>query len=362
MSDAVPRISYIGIYPPTIARNAVALKGLRMAGVPVEVYVAEGGGWRKYLRLIRLLFAHRKTTDVWLVGYLSGVVMPFVWAFGGKPIVYNATNSLYEAVVLDRARIAPHSIRARAIWLLDWLAFACSDLILVESEAQKAFLQACFRIPEEKCAVVFTGADDAVFFREDHIKTQAPFRVGFRGGFLPATGISCIIDAAELLQQEPIEFYLYGRGLLLSEIKERIAAKKLQRVHLDERFLDTATLRTVLSSCDVLLGQFSSHPRLERTIQNKTFEALALGMPYITLSTKSNRELLEHGVSAYLIDQPDASILADAIKKLQADASFRRKIEEGAAELYKKRASPFAIGARYKSCIESWLRTQNASR
>lgn len=356
MSSFEPRVSYIGIYPPTIARNAVALKGLRLAGVPVDEYVTEGKSWRKYLSLFQILRAHRTTTDVWLVGYLSGVAVPFTRLFGRKPVIYNAGNSFYESLVLDRARIGRYSFRAAGIWLLDWVSFLCSDLILAESESQKRFLLTSFGIKEKKVRVVLTGADNTAFFSDPGVEKYPTFCVGFRGGFLPATGVECIIDATELLKDEPIDFFLYGRGMLLPEIKERIVKKQLHHVHLDERFLDQDTLRNALLACHVLLGQFSSHPRLERTIQNKTFEALAMHMPFITLQTESNKELLTHGESAVLIEKAEPRLLAEVIKQMRIESETARVVAEGAARTYEEKASPHVIGRKLRQIIRLFLK------
>ena len=352
-----PRISYVGIHAPSIARNIVALKGLRITGEEVTVLIAEGGTWKKYLSLIRLLRKHRALTDVWLVAYLSGVAVPFVRLFGGGLVIYNAANSFYESVVLDRKRFSRYSPSAVLIWMLDWLTFTCADIVLAESEAQKRFLSKIFFLSKEKIQVVFTGADDAAFFPDQNVKKHTEFSVGFRGGFLPATGIECIIDAAELLKDEPIEFYLYGRGMLLSEIRTRVTKKNLTRVRIVDAFLDQEALRESLLSCHVLLGQFSAHERLERTIQNKTFEALALQMPYLTLRTTSNMELLIHAKSCYFIEKSDAQQLADAIRVLKAHTEMRDQISRGAAQVYEDRGTPRAIGRVLQRIIrEIWER------
>lgn len=362
MSSSLPRLSYLGIYPPTIARNAVALKGLRAEGITVQEFVTDGKGIKKYLSLIRLVRQHQATTDLWLVGYLSGVLVPLVRLLGRKPIVYNAGHSFYESVVLDRAQVSTRSWTAFKLWLLDWLSFICADLVLVESAAQKRFLSQEFHLDVQKFQVVFTGADHTVFFADPTVPKHTTFSVGFRGGFLPATGVECIIDAMELLKEEPIEFYLYGHGLLLPEIKKRIAQKRLEHVHLDERFLDQDTLRRELLACHVLLGQFSPHPRLERTIQNKTFEALALQMPYITLHTTSNDELLKTGESALFIEKPDPRLLVEAIKRLQAQPEARRALIKGAARTYEEKASSKAIGQMLRQIVCSFLATAARER
>ncbi len=351
-----PRIAYLGIYPPTIARNAVAVKGLRMAGCAVSEHASTGKRWAKYREIAQYVRIAGPSTDVWLVGYLSGVIVPLVRCISKKPIVYNAGNSTYEAVVEDRASIRSGSWRARLIWLRDWFSFVCAHVVLVESEEQKKYIHTVFFVPLHKLRVILTGADNEVFFPDANIAPGPMARVGFRGAFLPATGAGLIVEAAELLRDEPIDIRLYGRGQLLSSIQEKLKYLALEHVSLETRFLHEAELREVLLSCHVILGQFSAHDRLQRTLQNKVFESLALHRAMITLRTKSNEELLEHGKTVYFIETPSAQELAAAIRFLIQSPDLRAEIEKNLAQLYAERASPRAIGLALLNEITSVVR------
>jgi len=68
-------------------------------------------------------------------------------------------------------------------------------------------------------------------------------------------------------------------------------------------------------------------------VQNKTFEALALGMPYITRDSKSNRELLTNGLNC-LYTTKDKGDLVSKILKLKGDEYLRNKLAENARKLH----------------------------
>lgn len=69
---------------------------------------------------------------------------------------------------------------------------------------------------------------------------------------------------------------------------------------------------------------------MERTIQHKTIEAMALGLPYITRDTTSNRELLSDGENCLFVPAGDPQAIAKAILLLKNDKALRTKLSDGA--------------------------------
>lgn len=100
-----------------------------------------------------------------------------------------------------------------------------------------------------------------------------------------------------------------------------------------------------------MLGQFSFHSRLDRTIQCKTFEAMALGMPYITRDSLSNRELLTDRENCLFVKAGSASDIADKILELRDSEDLRGKISRGARALYESRLTPDILGRQISSIL-----------
>lgn len=341
-------ICYFGIYPPTIARNAVLMSGLREHGVEIIECIDQSSGLRKFIRLFQKHWRVRSAYDVVVVGYLSNLVVPLARIISGKPIVYNACNAMYEATVLDRG-LPQWSLKALYYWCIDYLSFVCAHHILVESDAQKSFLARTFHIAEHKFIRIWTGADQAVFHPDERIQKRSQFTVVFRGAFLPATGVEYILQAARLLEHTPIHFLILGRGHSLEAIQREAATCK--NVKLITRFLPDAELRELLLSSHVVLGQFSNHPRLDRTIQNKTFEALALGMPYITRDSISNRELLRDGQNCLFVQPADPADLAARIQLLFEHPSHATALATQARETYLTICAPRVIARDLLSAL-----------
>lgn len=344
MTEFPRRIVYAGIYPPTAPRDKVYLCELARRGANVVECVDKSPGFAKYRALYRCLRRAARTADLIWVGYLSPVAVLVAYFASDKPIVYNALSSAYEAYVLDRAVCKKYSLRALFFWLSDFLSFHFSRVVLVESEAQKRFISRAFLVRKRKLSVVFSGVDEDVFHPDKTVKKSKTFTVAFRGMFIPATGAEYVIEAADLLRNEPVRFVVIGWGQCQHDIEERIRRKRLSNIELITHFLEPETLLRTMLPSHVLLGQFSAHSRLDRTIQHKTSEALALGMPFITRDSVSNRELLHDGENCWFVPPDDARALADKIRYAKAHPDIARVLSDGALRTYRERLAPDVLG------------------
>lgn len=344
MDEKPIKILYFGIYRPTAPRDKVYLDGLKKLGIETVECVDNSRGPMKFFRLMKKHRSLRGRYDILWVGYLSTMVVPLARILTRKKIVFNALSSWYENTVIDRGMYSRFSPKAWLVWLFDFLAFHLSDVSLVESDAQKKFLTKEFHVRASKLAVVFTGADPETFFPDLSVRKRERFTVIFRGMFAPATGVEFVLEAARLLKNEPIDFFIIGWGPLLTKFKKTIADSGSRNITLITHFLEPRELRELMLSAHVMLGQFGGNPRLDRTIQHKTFEALALGMPYITRDSVSNRELLEDGVSCLFVSRTDAKFLASAIIKLKNNPELRNTLSSGALKTSKERLTPDVLG------------------
>ena len=306
----------------------------------------------KFINLIKKHRVIKNDYDFMIVGYLSNIVVPLACMISKKKVIYNALCSMYEGEILDRERYSKFSFGAMYIWLRDFFAFHFADLILVESESQRRFLSKLFLIRNSKMKVLFTGANDKMFYPLDGIKKESNFSVVFRGWFLPATGVEYVIEAARILKENNIKFLVIGRGMLRGKIENMIKEYDLYNIELITEFLPDDVLREKMLSCNLILGQFADHPRMYRTIQNKTFEALALKMPYITMDSTSNRELLKDRENCLFVKPANSQDLAEKILELKGNKELQDKITKNGYCLYKEKLNPKAIGKEFLNIIK----------
>ena len=353
MSDIPKTLCYIGIYRALAPRDKVYIEELKRRGAVIFECVSSAAGLEKYREIWRSVRRAARESDFVWVGYLSVFAVPVAYLATRKKIVYNALGSAYEGYILDRQIASKYSLKALFFWVADFIAFHLADTVLVESESQKRYLGKQFLVPRSKLQVIFTGVDEDIFHPDPSIKKQDTFTVAFRGMFLPATGVEIVLEAAKLLKNEPVRFWISGWGQLRDKVHHYIDTHKLTNVELNTMFLQPDELRRRMLSAHVMLGQFSKNFRLDRTIQHKTSEALALGMPYITRDSASNRELLQDGENCLFVAPADARALADKILWAKKNPDVLQKIGMNARATYEKKLAPTVLGEEVWKVLES---------
>jgi glycosyltransferase involved in cell wall biosynthesis len=241
--------------------------------------------------------------------------------------------------MISRRYYSRFSPLAWRIWLIDWLAVRCADVVLVESEAQRQYFVAKFG-PSAKYRVLYTGADDSWFRPDPSIAKQPVFTVLFRGKFLPEAGAEYVIRAAKLLEGQGVEFLVLGLGYWQRQIKDLVDSLRPTNLTLITEHLPEEELSKRMLGCHVALGQLADHPRLARTIPHKAYEALSLGLPYLTARSAGIKEILTEGENCLMVNPADPKDLARAILELKVDPARANRLAVGGRCLFEEKFTP----------------------
>lgn len=339
------KICYFGIYNSKFGRNSVYIKGLKENGVVVVECADASAGVRKFWRLWQkhLKIIKDGGYDVLVVGYPGHLLVPFAKLLSRKKIVLDALCTLWEGEILSRAKSRWRILKRLKVFLIDWLAIYFADCILVESNAQVIFFKKNFKISHGKVFRVFTGVDDSIFFSSQVTKHPC-FTAVFRGRFLPEAGVQYILRAAKILENQNINFLIIGDGFTGSKIRQEMEILQLKNVEWLWESQRPEQLRVKMLQCHVALGQFENHERLSRTIPHKAFEALALGLPYITGKSAAVQELLIDGESVLFTELANPKDLADKILFLKNNTNIAEKIAAAGSYIYKSQLIPKKLG------------------
>jgi glycosyltransferase involved in cell wall biosynthesis len=289
---------------------------------------------------------------VLLVAYPGHAIVWFARLIATAPVVFDALASFYEAEVLSRRPDKRCSLFAFRMWFIDFIACHTAHRTLVETTAQVMYFKKLFFISTTRCRRLFTGADETAFRFNPEIYKYEQFTVVFRGRFLPEAGARHVLGAARILKEEPIEFRIYGQGLLEAEIKKELDSSPGVKVVLDTKIYPLEDLPVLMQPCHVSLGQLERHERLERTIPHKAFESLALRLPYVTARYPAIAELVTDGESALFFDPGNAEDLARQILALYKDASLRERIAQNGYNAYHEHAGRDVLGRELISILQ----------
>ncbi|MDP3697328.1 MAG: glycosyltransferase [Candidatus Taylorbacteria bacterium] len=313
--------------------NNVYIRGLEENGVEVLNLYSKPRRISDLIKLVRFYRRERANIDLIMVGFSSPHLAIFTRLISGKKIIYNATVSVYDRLILSRELASQFSIKAAYYLLLDFLAAHLADLTMVESNCQAEFFHKNFKVPQRKLYRAWIGVDENRFFYDPNIKKRDEFMVVFRGAFLPESGVEYAIKAAQVLEKENIKFIIIG-GQNLPEVNKLIVELNPSNLELITDFMPQDKLNQLMQSSHISLGQLSDHPRLARTVPYKVFESLAMKLPYLTASNKGILELVKTGETCITCEPANAGSLAEKILWARNNPQELEKIALNGYKLY----------------------------
>jgi glycosyltransferase involved in cell wall biosynthesis len=141
------------------------------------------------------------------------------------------------------------------------------------------------------------------------------------GSFQPKKNQAFIVDVAQALMSEGLDFeiHLLGDGVTRACVEASVRAAGL-----DDRVLFHGNVQRVEK------WMHDSHIHLH-TAWYEPFglvflEAMAAGLPCVTLDGKGNRDLIEDGRNGFILEREDAAAFADRIVELARDRERYRAI------------------------------------
>jgi glycosyltransferase involved in cell wall biosynthesis len=308
-----------------------------------------GAGAGAAIRLARAqtrlaLRAPPERVDAVIVGYPGHFDLPAARrAARGAPVVFNPLVSLADTLVSDRMRFRPDSLAAHALAALDRRALRAADLVVADTEANGDFLAELARIPRERVAVCFVGAEERLF-APGWEPSEPPF---FAGKLIPLHGVETILAAAR--QAPDLRVRIAGSGQLDLLLEAR--PPNVEWI----RWIPYEQLASHLRAAACGLGIFGTSAKARRVIPNKAFQALACGTPLVTADTPAARELLVDGESALLVPAGDPAALAGALHRLEDDSELARRLGEGGLRAFRAQASEDVLGRRWRALLEGLL-------
>jgi len=306
--------------------------------------------WAHASVLLRSLF-HRRP-DISYIPYPAvGLVWLLSW-FGKdwvrERIVADAFISLYDTIVLDRELFAPNSLLARLLYAVERRAYAFADQVVVDTAQNADYLAALFSLPRERFFACPLSTDETILQAQlygdestaNQLTPMSECRVLFIGTMIPLHGIATIVQAAKLLEGEPIQFYIVGdgqEGELLGGAGDNIDWLR--------EWVDSEGIAREIRDADLCLGIFGATDKADRVLPYKIYAYSRVGRTVITAASNCLKELtreLDYR-PFYFVPAADPAALAEAIRELAASGELRRQYASASARFYRERLSNKAL-------------------
>jgi len=352
------------------------IEGLRCNGIEVvECHIPlwhgiedrvnkAAGGWRnprflwRVLRTYWELFkAYRRVGhyDVLMLGYPGYLdvflARPLAW-LAHKPLVLDTFMSIY-LIAQERGLVEKSPLTGWLIRVIESLACRLPDLLMLDTAEYVRWFNETHGLEPTRFRLVPTGADDRVFRPIEADENRGGlFRVLYYGTFIPNHGVRHILEAAQILRDDPtIRFELIGEGPTRAEAMTLAEECDLTNTAFVD-WVDRQTLRHKIAQADLCLGVFGITPQSMMTVQNKIYEGLAMARPVVTGDGPAIRQALQHGKHVYLVPRASGKALSEAILTLRNSPDLRQRIAQQGYTLFQAQYAVRRLGELSRQYLE----------
>lgn len=275
------------------------------------------------LKLVRILRRERWDivhTHSSKAGFLGRIAA----RLAGVPVVIHTPN----AFVFDRP---PRSFLNLFYILLERIAGRFCDALIAVSPSEEQLARHARVVAPEKIVLICNGIDlkEMVCEVDPGAKKKAlglpegnPMILTI-GRFAPQKSPGMFLEVAKriLAQHQEATFVMVGDGPLLEKVQQQVEREGL-REHLF--VLDwRSDIKEILASCDVYV--LSS---LWEGLPYTVLEAMAFRKPVVATAARGTRDLVQEGVTGYLVGLQDDEKMAERILTLLSDKTLARQMGE----------------------------------
>ncbi len=245
--------------------------------------------------------------------------------------------------------------KVRAYETLDRLIMHGMDCTVCVSAAQAARVRRA-GVPANRVRVIRNAVDTTPFDNSDPLygkKLRDLFAwqprtiVGAAGRLSPEKGFDQFIDAAALVREQHPDagFVLFGDGPLRERLAKRITERKLDGVFVLAGF--RTDIERFLPFLDVAV--LSSHTE---GLPVAVLEAMAARVPVVATAVGGTPEVVDDGVTGWLVPPRDVTALARRIGELLSDATARRRMGEAARRRIEEEFTFARMSEQYHELFE----------
>ncbi|MDO9087399.1 MAG: glycosyltransferase [Anaerolineaceae bacterium] len=373
-------VCYFGTYRSEYSRNRIMIKGLLKnevnviecheklwEGIEDRVNAVKYGlinpkFWKRIITTYIRLFRKFKTIpvsnyDVIVVGYPGQFDVFFAKLFTlfiKKPIVWDVFMSIY-LVAIERNLHRKNPFSVKLLKIIEYVAMRIPEKLIIDTEQYATWLNKQYSIPIDKFCLVPTGADDDIFFLEQFSEYvgNEKFKILYYGTFIPNHGVPYIVEAANLLTNDPsIIFQFIGNGPEMNICLDLIEKFKLKNIEFYP-WMGQEELKNYIREADVILGAFGKTPQSLMTIQNKIYEGMALGKCIISGDSEAVRNILKNKNEITLTDRNNPESLKEAICLMKENSNLINQISRNAFLTFNRNYTISLNGLRMKNCLKN---------
>lgn len=319
--------------------------------------------------------ARVKGTPLYLLKLLLYVASAFVRVVAARPVLVNAHWLIPQGLVavaakpFTRARVVVtvhggdvFSLNGTLMRRIKRAVLRSADAVVVNSSAtRKACEELC---PERSYEVIPMGIDTDTFkpagpsAAGDRVQ-QRDFTVLFVGRLTEDKGVIDLLQALELLQASGARFraIVVGSGNQEEELRRFVEQRDLRSCVEFTGWVGSEDLVAYYHAADVFVGpSIVGSTGWKEALGLVFVEALATGLPVIATDTGGIADVVEDGVTGYLVDQQSPHQLFEKLRLLYEDRPLLARLSRQGRATVEQRFSWATVGSRYEELFAAVLK------
>lgn len=349
LADHSPQHASTFVSYPEGGRCAEFLGEAQARGHGAVVLSSDSPNLRENLRELSALLRERRADVLVTHTFKPNILGRIAARRVGIPIVAVSRGWTWE------------NLKVRAYEAMDRVNLRFVDHVVAVSEGQGERVRKA-GVPNSRLSVIRNAARLNAFGDPD-----PAYRDKLRGHFPADTGPSPIVLAAGRLSPEKgfdvllealpavvaahptAKFVLFGEGNERAELEARIAELNLAYRFVLPGF--SAELDKFLPWADVVVL-----PSFTEGLPNVALEAAAAGVPVVATAVGGTPEVVEHGVTGWLVPSRQPYTLADALNRLLASPEQRRTMGDAARRRMREQFTFEGQAGQYEALFERLTR------
>lgn len=236
-------------------------------------------------------------------------------ALRGVPFVYDV-HDLWPDTLSSTGMVSSGGALGLVGTGMKWVYRLASEVVVI-SEGFRGRLRER-GVPDEKITVIPTWTyEDDIAGSVSPARDDDAFTVVFAGTMGKAQALDTVLDAARLLQAEPVRFVMVGGGIEVDRLTARVQEEGITNVTFLPR-RPPSEIGEVLDSADALLVHLRRDPLFEITVPSKTQAYMVAGKPILMGVAGDATQMVEDAGAGVCFEPEDPAALAQAVRQLAA--------------------------------------------
>ena len=291
------KLVFVSYLPAEYSRSGVLHSALKWNNqLDIETYNLESLRLAQIINYGRFLQNLRHEEQLVIVMSPAHALVPITKLFFNGNVILDAGWPLSDSSVIRRGKLSLSYLRDLVI---DRISMWLSDLVILESEAQRKVLEKRRFKFKELPAVIYTGVKEDRFQKAINVPSARSdnsnkhrFKVIFRGKFNSESGLEYIQEVFS----KRLDFF----DLVIVSSNLPTEFPRLHGIHYVSEEISDLEISELLRSTDLAIAQFGLEERISISIPHKIYEYSFFGLPTICLAESASREIFSDSEFFYL--------------------------------------------------------------